>query len=524
MGRFDSTERMLTFGVVGTGVMGRGIMQVAATAGFRVVAYDTRVGAADEAKASVTRSLAKLVEKGRMHSEAAVSAEQAIEIARHIEGFSRCDVIVEAVVERLDVKQELVSALDGIASADCIIATNTSSLSVTAIAARCRHPERVAGFHFFNPVPVMRLVEVIPGIKTRKSVVARLVEVGRRMGREPIVVSDSPGFLVNHVGRAYMPEALRILNEGVAEARDIDLIMREAAGFKMGPFELLDLVGVDVAHAVMESLHGQFFGDPIYAPSVITSRRVAAGMLGRKCGEGFYRYDKGKLIAPPPVPVPKALVRSVWVSPNETEGYRVVRSLLSDLGVAVEESERPSKHGLCIVTPIGQDATSATTAQGLDARRTVAVDTLFPVARHRTVMRTPVTTAEYVDSAHALFATDGATVSVINDSAGFVAQRIVAMLVNIGCHIAQLRLATPDDIDRASKEGLNYPFGPLEFGDNIGCRRVLKIVERLHSSYGDARYRPSVWLRRRAALDASLLTPDAPPDPAREALDRDLQT
>lgn len=491
-------------GVAGTGTMGRGIMQVAAAGGFTVVAFDARPDAAAQAKGFIAKMLARQVEKKRMSSGDAQSAVDRIEAADRLDALADCDLVIEVITEDLDHKQQLFAQLDQIVRPDAIIATNTSSLAVTAIASVCKHPERVAGFHFFNPVPLMKLVEVIAGMKTDSRVIETLVGVAHRFGHEPVLVKDSPGFLVNHVGRAYMPEALRILSEGIAQPHEIDQTMREAAGFRMGPFELLDLVGLDVAHPVMESIYGQYYQEPMYQPSPITRLRMAGGMLGRKSGGGFYEYHNGESHVPDVRRVDAPQRKAVWVSPQQSEGHAAVSKLLVQLDAVLDGGPHPSDDALCIVTPLGHDATTTAVAEGLDPRRTVAIDTLFPLEEHRTLMTTPATDAVYRDAAYALFSADGAHVALINDSPGFIAQRIAAMIVNVGCNVAQQGVASPQDIDTATRLGLNYPSGPLELGDQIGAQRVMKILEALHQFYGEPRYRPMPWLKRRALLGMSL--------------------
>ena len=279
-----------TVGIVGAGAMGRGIAQVAAAGGFAVKLFDSRPGACDEAVAFVAGMLARQVEKGRMDAAAAESAKARLHSVPDPADFASCDLVVEAIVEDLSAKQALFRQLEEIALDTTILATNTSSLSVTEIAAVCKAPERVAGLHFFNPVPLMDLVEVVSGLRTAGWVVETLLDVAGRMGKKAVRVEDTPGFLVNHVGRGYGPEALRILSEGIAGPAEIDRIMR-AAGFRMGPFELFDLTGLDVSQPVTEAIHAQFYDDPIYRPSVIGRRRMAAGLLGRKTGRGFYDYS-----------------------------------------------------------------------------------------------------------------------------------------------------------------------------------------------------------------------------------------
>jgi 3-hydroxybutyryl-CoA dehydrogenase len=346
-------------------------------------------------------------------------------------------------------------------------------------------------------------------MKTEAWVTDALTIIGRRMGREPVRVKDSPGFLVNHVGRAYIPESLRVLAEAIAEPQDVDRVMRDAAGFRVGPFELLDLVGADVAHQVMESIYEQYYHEPMYMPSPIIRLRVAGGMLGQKTKTGFYRYEDGKAITPSEGVVPDVRPKYVWVSDDDAEGHQAVTVLLSKLGMKAEQGRRPSAEALCIVTPMGEDASTAAVRQGLDATHTMAIDTLFSLDKRRTLMATPVTQRMYRNAAHGVFGCDGVPVTIIHDSPGFIAQRIIAMIVNVGSNIAQQRIADPADIDAATKLGLNYPHGPLELGDRIGPRRILAILAAMHAFYGEPRYRPTPWLKRRALLGVSLCTPES---------------
>ena len=251
----DAERADLPLGIVGTGAMGRGIAQIAAAAGCRVLMYDSRAGAAEEARTGLRETFARLVEKGRMSADDAAAASARLIVTGSLAEFALAAVVVEAIVENLDAKRALMTELEAVVGDDCILATNTSSLSVTAIAAACRRPQRVAGFHFFNPVPLMRVVEVIGGVLTDPGAVEGLKALARRMGHFPAPAEDTPGFLVNHAGRGFGTEALRIVGEGVADFPVIDRILREAAGFRMGPFELLDLTGLDVSHPVMESIY-----------------------------------------------------------------------------------------------------------------------------------------------------------------------------------------------------------------------------------------------------------------------------
>src|SRR5689334_12506478 len=263
----DSAD--LTLGIVGTGAMGRGIAQIAAQAGIAVRLLDSRAGAAAQAKDELGRTFEMLAGKGRMTADAARQAGERLQVIDATENLAGCHIIIEAIVEDLGVKKQLFAALEPIVGDDCLIASNTSSLSITAIATACKHPGRVGGFHFFNPVPLMKVVEVIDGVLTEKWVGDALTKLARRMGHQPVRATDTPGFIVNHAGRGFGTEALRILQEAVAPVETIDRILREAAGFRMGPFELMDLTGVDVSHPVMESVYEQFYQEPRFRPSYL---------------------------------------------------------------------------------------------------------------------------------------------------------------------------------------------------------------------------------------------------------------
>jgi len=496
----DTSRSDLLAGVAGSGTMGRGIVQVLAQCGARVRVYDAQAGAAARAKEAIAKALAGVVAKGRLAQGDADAAVARIEIAESTAAFKDCHLVVEAIVEDLAVKQKLFRELEGIVGDACILASNTSSLSVTAMAAACQKPGRVAGYHFFNPVPLMKIVEVVDGELTEPWVGEALAALARRFGHTAVRCKDTPGFVVNHAGRGFVPESLRVLQEGVADFATIDRILVDAAGFRMGPFSLMDLVGLDVAHAVMKSMHQQYYGEPKYQPAYIAETRVAAGLLGRKTGRGWYRYGKDNAPEKPAEqPVPAAKAASAWAVPE-------LKDLVSKLGAKLEAKPLPGT--LCFIAPLGADATTAALELGLDPKHTVAVDPLFGFAKRRTLMPTPVTTKAAREAAHGLLTSDGVPVSVIHDSAGFVAQRVVAHIVNVGCGIVQDRIAQPEDLDRAVMLGLGYPKGPLGLGDTLGAAKILAILEAMHEITKEPRYRPSPWLSRRARLGASLLTPE----------------
>ena len=494
----DPNRSDLVAGVAGAGTMGRGIAQVLAQCGARTLLYDAQPGAARKAKEAISQALGKLVERGRLAAGDADNSVGRIEVVESVEALAPCHVVVEAIIEDLEAKRALFSTLEKSVKPDCILASNTSSLSVTAMAAACKGPGRVAGYHFFNPVPVMKIVEVVDGVLTERWASDALTGLAKRFGHTPVRCKDTPGFVVNHAGRAFVPEALRVLSEGVADFATIDRILVDAAGFRIGPFGLMDLVGLDVAHAVMKSMYQQYFEEPKYRPSFIAEPRVAAGLLGRKTGRGWYEYGKdGVALRSPEPPAPVARPSTVWAVPE-------LKELMVQLGAKPEL--KPTPDAVCFIAPVGADATMTALELGLDPARTVAVDPLFGFAKRRTLMKTVATKQDVLEAAHGLLAADGVRVSVINDSPGFVAQRVVAHIVNVGCDIVQMGIATPEDLDRAVTLGLGYPRGPLAMGDALGAKRVLTVLEAMHDFYQDPRYRPSPWLRRRAALGVSLMT------------------
>lgn len=500
------TEK-ITIGVVGAGTMGRGIVQLFAKAGHVVRCYDTQPGAATKAVDYVDGMFARAVEKGNMaESELAVARER-LRACSSVADLADCALVIEAIVEDIEAKRALFRELEEWVGEETILASNTSSLTVADIAAACRRPQRVAGLHFFNPVPLMKVVEVIAAVRTDSEVVQRLSGLVEATGHRAVVTADQPGFLVNHAGRGLYTEGLRIVEEQVASPADVDDLLREAMGFRMGPFELLDLTGLDVSSRVMTSIYEQFHHEPRFRPSALVGPRVAAGLFGRKSGEGWYKYADGQQQKLPSQTIPllpEAL--TVWIDPLAS-GVSGLRELVTAAGCRVAGC--PDDADLAIVQPWGLDATSTAMSIGLDATRCVAVDPLPPLSLRRTLMLTAVTTADARNAAHALLANDGTAVTVINDSPGFVCQRVMATIVNIAGNIAQRGIASVVDLEDAVRLGLGYPQGPLGWGDQLGAGRMLEILRAQLVCTGDPRYRPSAWLSRRVALGVSLTTLEA---------------
>lgn len=322
-----------TVGVAGAGAMGTGIAQVAAMAGCDVRLFDQRNNAAQQALGRTSKVLNALVEKGKTSPEQSESALARLTAIENTDGFSGCDLVIEAITEQAVAKRTLFASIEEIVDSHCVLATNTSSLSVASIGAGCIHPGRVIGLHFFNPAPVMPLVEIVPALTTSTELPYQLKEVMHLWGKKPVIAKDTPGFIVNRIARPYYGEALRIFEEGLATPAQIDEVMCRLGGFKMGPFELMDFIGHDVNYAVTESVYSSFYYDPRYRPSISQKRLVEAGWLGRKSERGFFNYQNGGTSLKEAIPERQG--RAIF--------YRILAMLINEaadalyLGVATRE-------------------------------------------------------------------------------------------------------------------------------------------------------------------------------------------
>ena len=501
-----ATENDLSIGIVGAGAMGRGIAQVAAGGGMAVRLYDAVEGAAEAGREFVAGMLARQVEKGRLEVADAAAANARIEVVSGLDDLAGCQAVVEAVVEDLAVKHQVFQALEAVLDDNAVIASNTSSIRIASIAAACAQPRRIAGMHFFNPVPLMRLVEVIRAPQTGDDVADLLCDIGRRMGRTPVVVKDGPGFLVNLGGRAFYTEALRILHEGVATPAQVDAVMRDCCNYRMGPFELMDLTGIDVNFPVSQIVFEGFFNDRRLATSPPHQALFEAGRYGRKSGAGYYDYGAdGKALAgiSPDATSTAAPAPAVALLGDDPEGALAELLAASGTEIRPDDGQIPL---LC--APLGEDASAFAARTGADHRRLLAVDTSVPADKRLTLMAPPGADPELAAAVVARLATSDAKVTFIKDSPGFIAQRIRAMVANLGCEMAQIGIASPADIDTAMTLGLNYPQGPLALADAMGPNTVLRILSRLQELSGDDRNRPSTWLRRGAQLGLSASQPD----------------
>ena len=488
----DPGQSDYVVGVVGAGAMGQGIIQVSVQGGMHCRILDARDGAAQAAREAIGARLDRLVEKGRIGVEEAEAAKARMEPVADFTDLALCDAVVEAIFEDIEVKRETFAKIEAAVGDDCLIASNTSSIPIASIAQACKRRDRVAGMHFFNPVPLMKLVEVIRAAETSDDAVAALSALGKRMGRTPVTVKDSPGFLVNMGGRAYTTEGLRIAHEGVATPAQIDAIMRDCRHFRMGPFELMDLTGIDVNFPVSRIIYDGYMQDPRIKTSPNHAAMFDAGLYGRKVGKGWFAYENGKpLYRPSADYAPKgAATRAVQLA----EPSAALEAFCAEIDVEIGDT------GPYLAAPIGEDATHVALRTGISHKVLVCLDLTGDTTKRVTAMTAPEADAEALDMVAAAIMASGRSVTDIKDSPGFVAQRMSAMVANLGCYMAEIGLASPADIDLAMQLGLNYPLGPLALAEDLGAETTLQILEHLQAITGEDRYRPTLWLKRRARL------------------------
>ncbi|WP_302140132.1 3-hydroxyacyl-CoA dehydrogenase PaaH [Halomonas alkalicola] len=493
--------------VIGAGAMGAGIAQVAAQAGHPVRLYDNRDGAAQAGIDGVRRQLEKRVAKGKMAQADVDAIISRMTPAATLAELADSRLVVEAIVENLEVKRGVFAELEALCGPDTLLTSNTSSLSITSIAAGLERPERVAGLHFFNPAPVMKLVEVISGLATDAEVAETLYATAAAWGKVPVHASSTPGFIVNRVARPFYAEGLRLMQEGAAAPATLDALLRQAGGFRMGPFELMDLIGHDVNYAVTRSVFDAYYGDTRFEPSLVQLALVEAGRLGRKSGQGFYDYREGATsVAPDFAPAAEAALPPLvaegqlgaiapLVARAEAAGLEVVRR------ESISGEARLRLDGLTLALSDGRCAAERARDEGLEALVLFDLCLDYETASAIALAASPGVDAEARTLATAFFQRLGLDVAWLTDTPGLAVLRTVAMLANEAADAVLQGVCSARDGDLAMQAGVNYPRGPLAWADALGLAFVHRTLTHLQQSYGEERYRPSFLLRRKALAE-----------------------
>jgi len=486
--------------VVGTGAMGAGIAQVAAAAGHPVKLLDARPDAAARAVAGIRAQFSKMAEKGKLTAAAAEAAGDRLIAVEQLADLADAALVVEAIVENLDAKQKLYADLETIVGPDCIFGTNTSSISVTAIGAALKRPERLAGLHFFNPAPLMALVEIVSGLATDRAVAETLFASAAAWGKTPVHAKSTPGFIVNRVARPYYAEALRLAQEGAADYATIDACCREAGGFRMGPFELMDMIGHDVNFAVTNSVWRAFYNDQRFLPSLIQQELVDAGFYGKKTGRGFYDYREGAAKPAPQTEAAQTPAGKIAIFGESTAADALADRLqYSGLSFsrAPDDDGRIAEIGRAVLyVTDGRSATQRAAESGV--ANTVLVDLALDYDK---ATRLAVAAAEQsepaaVAAAIGLLQAAGFAVSRFLDVPGLAVMRTVAMLANEAADAVNQGVCSESAADSAMRLGVNYPQGPLAWADAVGVAAIRDVLANLGASYGEDRYRISPLIQR----------------------------
>jgi 3-hydroxybutyryl-CoA dehydrogenase len=487
-------------GVVGAGTMGAGIAQLAAATGARTLVHDPDAEALARGAEAARAGLERWRDRGRLEREPGL-----VETAADLEVLAPCGLVVEAAPERLELKRELLARLSGLAPA-AVLASNTSSIPITALATAADDPSRVVGLHFFNPAPVMRLVEVIAGVDSGPEALGVARAVGAAMGKRVIDAADGPGFLVNRCNRPFGLEALRLVQDGIAGVEAVDRICRLGGGFRMGPFELQDLVGIDVGLEVARSFHELSFGEPRWRPSPLSARMVAAGRLGRKTGRGWYAYPREEAAEPGAPPAGGGEGRTVVVAGGGpvADGLRAAAATAGfDVG------DRRGDAAPWLVVDCAGDARGEHVVRLLAGGSLLGLDpggasagfhVLGPLDEAGLIelARTAGTDPEAAARAEAFFSSLGRHTAWVGDAPGLVLGRIVAQLVNEACFAVAEGVGTADDVDDGMVLGLNHPRGPFAWAAATGAAQLLAVLDALHRELGEERYRAAPLLRRMA--------------------------
>ena len=466
-----------TVAVIGSGIMGAGIAEVAASYGHPVLVYDINADAISRAIDGIRTRLESRVARGKLSAQASEQTLQRLMPVTDIHALAAADLVIEAASEQMAVKKALFAQLAEICPAKTLLTSNTSSISITAIAADLRHPERVAGLHFFNPAPVMKLVEVVSGLATSGEVVEQLSQLAVNWGKQPVRCQSTPGFIVNRVARPYYAEAWRALEEQVAAPEVIDAALRDGAGFPMGPLELTDMIGQDVNFAVTCSVFNAFWQERRFLPSLVQQELVLAGRFGRKSGQGVYSWRSEKPAVNWLEPVSDTY--SAMQVQRRSDGVTEIDGLLLIETQGETAQALANRYGQPVVVCDRQEGDVAVIAAAASNPASATLKAVWHLQQQ------------------------GKRVLQVADYPGLLIWRTVAMIVNEALDALQKGVASEQDIDTAMRLGVNYPRGPLAWGEQLGWQRLLRLLENLQRHYGEERYRPSSLLRQRALLESS---------------------
>ncbi len=488
--------------VIGVGTMGTGIAQVASCAGHDVIFFDPDPVALDRAVQTIRSGLRRRLDRGLMTETERIAVLSRLQPIQSLDGAARAHIVIEAIPENLEAKHELFRKLERICAPETVFASNTSSLSITKLASVLGDPARFVGFHFFYPAPDTMLVEVVSGRATSEETARRMGYLAGTWGKHYVRTRSTPGFIVNRVARPFCAEALRLLEEQVVKPATLDAIMRESGGFKMGPLELMDLIGHDDNYAVANSVFGAHFQDPRFKPSLVQKELIDAGRLGRKSGRGFYEYSQDAVrpmpeqLDPQPAPDRVAIGGGLGVASS-------LKTLFIEAGITVEQIDGDGRiefDGITLAMTDGRTAAERASNENQD--RLVLFDLALD---YTTSERVAITTADHcgqvpLQRAAGLFQAIGKSVSAIEDAPGMIVTRTVCMLANEGADAVNQGVCNVKAVDLAMRYGAGYPMGPLVWADRIGLAYVVKTLENIQRSYGEDRYRISQLLRRKGLI------------------------
>jgi 3-hydroxybutyryl-CoA dehydrogenase len=480
-------------GIVGAGIMGRGIAQVAAKAGHQVILYDNWDGAVDNAMKINEKELSKLVEKKKMSQEQKDQTISLMKPTMEIEDLAPCNLIIEAIIENKEIKQEIFKKLENICG-DVCIASNTSSISISALANGLKRPDRIIGMHFFNPAPIMKLVEVISGLQSDQQLIEDVHALATSWGKKAVYVKSSPGFIVNRIARPFYAEALRLYEEGVSDFATIDEVIRTSGKFRMGPFELMDLIGNDTNYSVTASTFDSYYQDPRFKPSLTQQEFSQAGLLGRKSGAGFYKYEEGKQ---------KGRDEIIKVKPSNNKLSEI--TICGTLGVANTLIPLFKKAGINVFQTIGEGyiefngirlylangKMASELSKELDEKNIAQFDINidYEESSSITIAISLLAQKHVASNIAALFNQIGKETLIVKDSPGLIMARTVSMLVNEASSTVTNAVCDSYSADIAMENGVNYPIGPFKWADKVSSSYILEVLNNLESFYKDSRYR-----------------------------------